>query len=265
MTRRLLDFSDDLHTLGLRTKLHKYQRRSVAAMVQKEMDLRDDPDPLFLPVVGLNKKEMYLQPGTMELLLERPRVAPCRGGILCEELGMLPLCKPATLLTVFTGTGKTVMILALVLSTLHQISEPEPSIVDTRPVLTPLALRHFPSSEFGMARARNKGKFDTTTQPRVPRLAELLLHRMATKPVTFIPEAWALYYASLEKDLDNLEHYTGPRSDNLPFYLDYQGEPTDNDRMEKKRPTSRKGKQGPRMLYLTSATLIVGSSSQYYN
>ncbi len=60
----------------------------MAAMVQKEMDLRDNPDPLFLPVAGMNNKQFFLQPGTMEVLLERPLVAPCRGGILCEELGM---------------------------------------------------------------------------------------------------------------------------------------------------------------------------------
>lgn len=88
MTRRLLDFSDELGNLGFRSTLHRYQRRSVAAMVQKEMDLTVEPDPLFLPVIGMNNEEFFLQPGTMELLLDRPQVAPCRGGILCEELGM---------------------------------------------------------------------------------------------------------------------------------------------------------------------------------
>jgi hypothetical protein len=73
--------------MGIRSKLHRYQRRSVAAMIQKELNLRDDPDPLFVPLVGIRKEELYLQPGTMELRLERPLVAPCRGGILCEELG----------------------------------------------------------------------------------------------------------------------------------------------------------------------------------
>ncbi|KAJ7772943.1 SNF2 family N-terminal domain-containing protein [Mycena maculata] len=240
VTERLLDVSDDLSTLGLRSTLRKYQRRSVAAMVQEEMDLHDDPDPLFVPVVGLTYTTMWLQPGTMELLLERPRVAPCRGGILCEEL----------------GTGKTVIILALVMSTLRHISEPAPSILDTRPVLTPLAFRHFPSTEFGMARTRNKGKFYPNTSPRVPRLAELLLHRMATKPLTFIPECSAEYHASLQKEVDDLDHYTGPRKDNIPFYIDYQGEPKDNERTDK-RPNSRQAKQGPRLLYLTSATIIV--------
>ncbi|KAJ7481065.1 SNF2 family N-terminal domain-containing protein [Mycena galericulata] len=241
ISRRLLDFSDELNNLGLRTTLHKYQRRSVAAMVQKEMDLRDDPDPLFLPVVGLNKKEMYLQPGTMELLLERPQVAPCRGGILCEEL----------------GTGKTVMTLALILATLNQISKPEPSILETRTVLTPVAFRHFPSSDFGLARTRNRGKFYTNKPPRVPKLVELLLHQLAVRPLEFIPESRANHYAALWEDIKQLTHYTGPRNDNLPFYLDYQGEPKDNDRVAKHRATSRQDPLGPRRLYLTSATLVV--------
>ncbi|KAJ7772955.1 SNF2 family N-terminal domain-containing protein [Mycena maculata] len=243
VTQRLLDFSDGLDTLGLRSTLRKYQRRSVAAMVQKEMHLCDVPDPLFVPVDGLSKwsspafPTMWLQPGTMELRLECPRVAPCRGGILCEEL----------------GTGKTVIILALVMSTLRQISEPAPAILDMRPVLTPLAFRHFLSSEFGMARTHNEGKDDPSTPPHVPRLVELLLHRMATKPLTFIPESSAKHYAALQKEVDNLNHYAGPRKDNIPFYLDYQNEP----KFGADERCSRQPKQGPRLLYLTSATLII--------
>ncbi|KAJ7436218.1 P-loop containing nucleoside triphosphate hydrolase protein [Mycena latifolia] len=237
VTRRLLDLSDELGDLGIRSTLHRYQRRSVAAMVQKEMDLSDKPDPLYFPVVGMHSEQFFLQPGTMELLLERPLVAPCRGGILCEEL----------------GTGKTVMILGLILSTLNELSEPEPSIIDTRPVLTPAAFRHFPSGVFEKARTRvfrNKAKNDVG----VPMLVELLLHKLATTPPPFIPQHRAHSYASIKEDVENLEQYTGPRKDNLPFYLDYQGEPTDNE-----RPNKRSGPAapGPRMLYLTSATLVV--------
>lgn len=84
---RLLNFRDDLGGLGMRSTLYKYQRRSVASMLQKELDPRDVPDPLFIPLVGVNGEEFYFQPGTMEILRERPMVAPNRGGILCEELG----------------------------------------------------------------------------------------------------------------------------------------------------------------------------------
>ncbi|KAJ7143180.1 SNF2 family N-terminal domain-containing protein [Mycena crocata] len=230
VTRRLLDFSDDLGGLGLRSTLHRYQRESVAAMVEKEMDLRDNPDPLLLPVVGMDNQVFFMQPGTLEVLCERPRVAPCRGGILCEEL----------------GTGKTVMTLGLILATLHQLSAPEPAIFDERPVLTPLAFRHFPSSAFGKARVRfygKKGKFDSRSRPRVPMLVELMLHKLVTSPVAHHP-------TSLQEAV--LEHYAGPRKDNLPFYLHYP-EPTDNE-----RKTKRSGPDpGPPLLYLTSATLVV--------
>ncbi|KAK7019510.1 helicase C-terminal domain-containing protein [Favolaschia claudopus] len=235
VTKRLLNLSDRLENLGFRTTLHRYQRRSVAAMVQKEMDLTNDPDPMFLPVVGFNNRQFFFQPGTMELLLERRLVTPCRAGILCEEL----------------GTGKTVMILGLILATIHQISEPEPSIIDPRPVLTPIALRHFPSDTFAAARQRFPGR---KSNHGVPKLVELLMHKMATSPVTFVPESRAPRYAVVKEAVDDLEHYSGPRKHNLPFYLDYAGEPIDNERINTRRVAAP---DGPRMLYLTSATLVV--------
>ncbi|KAJ6501926.1 P-loop containing nucleoside triphosphate hydrolase protein [Mycena sanguinolenta] len=242
ITKRLLDFSDSLDNLGIRTKLYHYQRRTVAAMIQKEMDLNDDPDPLFLPVTGMNNKQFFFQPGTMEVLSECPLVAPCRGGILCEEL----------------GTGKTLMILALVLSTRRQLSEPEPSILDSRPVLTPLAFRHFPSGEFADARerfSRNtiKRPNPNPTSPRVPTFVELLFHRMATHPVTLVPESQTHHYARLEEDVENLDQYTSSLNDNLPFYLDY-GQLLDEERASKRRAPVQ---NGPRLLYLSSATLVV--------
>lgn len=65
-----------------------YQRRSVAAMLQRELDDRDSDvaDPLFIPLTTVNdKKEFFLQPGSMEVRLERPMMP--RGGILCEDQG----------------------------------------------------------------------------------------------------------------------------------------------------------------------------------
>jgi hypothetical protein len=57
-------------------------------MLLKEMSDADVPDPLYIPVTGLNKMVFYLQPATMEILRERPMVAAHHGGVLCEELGM---------------------------------------------------------------------------------------------------------------------------------------------------------------------------------
>lgn len=87
ISSRLFEFEDTLEGLGIRSTLYRYQRRSVAAMLQRELDNRDVPDPLFIPLTTVDKKMFFLQPGTMEVLQERPMTVPCRGGILCEELG----------------------------------------------------------------------------------------------------------------------------------------------------------------------------------
>ena len=87
ISSRLFEFEDILEGLGIRSTLYRYQRRSVAAMLQRELDNRDVPDPLFIPLTTVDKKMFFLQPGTMEVLQERPMTVPCRGGILCEELG----------------------------------------------------------------------------------------------------------------------------------------------------------------------------------
>ncbi|KAJ7073880.1 hypothetical protein C8F01DRAFT_4069 [Mycena amicta] len=245
ITRRLLTSDDELGNFGLRSTLHRYQRRSVAAMVQKEMDLRVEPDPLFLAIKGMNGQEFYFQPGTMEVLMERPMVEPCRGGILCEEL----------------GTGKTVMCLSLILATMNQISAPEPSILDTRPILTPLAFRHFTSPEYSAARTRfflhtRKAAPRTQSQRPVPSLTELLLHKLAVDPILFTPESRTSEFERNKEAFDNLEQYAAPKRDNLPFYLDYQGEPVDNERLNR-RGSGQQKQAGPFMLYLTSASLVV--------
>ena len=88
-TSRLLEFNDDLSGLGLRSTLYNYQRRSVNAMLQRELDLSPIPDPLFIELSCMNNHPFYLQPGTMEILKDRPIVDTARSGILCEELGGL--------------------------------------------------------------------------------------------------------------------------------------------------------------------------------
>jgi hypothetical protein len=75
-------------TAGLRSRLYPYQRESVSAMLLREMSESDGPDPLYIPVTGLDKTVFYFQPATMEVLRERPMVAAHHGGVLCEELGM---------------------------------------------------------------------------------------------------------------------------------------------------------------------------------
>ena len=71
---------------GLRSCLYPYQRESVSAMLLREMSEFDIPDPLYIPVTGMNKSVYYLQPATMEILQECPMVTAHHGGVLCEEL-----------------------------------------------------------------------------------------------------------------------------------------------------------------------------------
>ncbi|KAF8077645.1 hypothetical protein FPV67DRAFT_1462505 [Lyophyllum atratum] len=245
ITGRLLDFQDDLSGLGMRSSLYKYQRRSVAAMMQKELDPSDIPDPLFIPLLSMNRETFYMQPGTMEVLQERPTVAASQSGILCEEL----------------GTGKTVMILALVLATIDQLSSPEKSIMDDRPVLTPLSFRYFPSFECISARKhfhRWRDDVFPIQGSRVPSLVELLLHRKRTKPDTRILDTSTP--SGMERDSKRAEIAAQveqiPPGEHLqlnaPFYHHYQGEPTDT-----KRSSRNSAYPGPRRIYLTSATLII--------
>jgi hypothetical protein len=58
-------------------------------MVTRELDLRPIPDPLYVTGTSMNGKLFHFQPGTMEVMNDRGLVAPTRGGILCEELGII--------------------------------------------------------------------------------------------------------------------------------------------------------------------------------
>ncbi|KAG6873801.1 hypothetical protein C0995_011026 [Termitomyces sp. Mi166 len=249
VTGRLLDFSDDLSGFGMRSSLYNYQRRSVAAMIQRELDPADIPDPLFIPLQSMRGETFHLQPGTMEILRERPTTQASQSGILCEEL----------------GTGKTVMILALILATIEQQSSPEPSITDDRPVLTPISFRHFPSSECVSARKaflRSGKDAVPAKEPRVPSLVELLLHRKRTSPDTRIHNTGSTYGAARE---EKKQYWTArveeiPQAEllkmNNPFYHHYP----EIALCAERSPRTKTG-VGPRVVYLTSATLIIVPSN----
>ncbi|KAI0070956.1 hypothetical protein K474DRAFT_1776489 [Panus rudis PR-1116 ss-1] len=222
------------NVLGLRTKLYPYQRRSIVAMLEKELNPSSVPDPLYIPIKGMDGKEFYLQPATLELLAERPRMQQVRGGILCEEL----------------GTGKTVMILGLILSTIDQLPEPEESFVEYRPVLTPLALRSFPFGEYSAARQRlsaafgKKALWKAVEKKTVPSLQAMAIHSMRTHPEC----PGARYEQELLETLRALPAYEA----NVPFYLHYNEEP-----METLRSRRRTVNPLPRVMYLTTASLVV--------
>lgn len=77
---------------GMCSHLYPYQRRSVEAMLCKELTQAAVPNPLYIPIYDIDGSCMYLQPGSMEVLAERPMVVPSAGGILCEELGTIQGC-----------------------------------------------------------------------------------------------------------------------------------------------------------------------------
>ncbi|KAF4608242.1 hypothetical protein EYR40_000586 [Pleurotus pulmonarius] len=232
---KLLDFNFDIEEmLGLRSRLYQYQRQTVAQLIQRECGKTSVPDPLYVPIKSVAGTTFFFQPGTYEVLQERPMVVPTTGGILCEEL----------------GTGKTIMILALILATRHELSAPEESITDVRPTLTSTALRYFPSAPYDQIRQRcggdrhilNDGDYPT----RVPSLVELLIHVSRTNPQPATHYTDALESAGLTK----LIRAT------VPFYHHYLGDPTTYERA--RRDQSR---PAPRTMYLTSATLVVVPSN----
>jgi SNF2-related domain len=179
----------------------------------------------------------------MEILLEKQMVSPCRGGILCEEL----------------GTGKTVMIISLILATLKQIPTPEESLLDERPVMTSLSFRHFPSSDCTQARSR----FGLDNDPignRVPSLVELMIESSRTCPLISIPNPTTSLGARRRRRLEDIEEklealpvYEACRA-NTPFYLHFEGKPTDAIRPGNRR---RQTDRGPKRMYLSAATLVV--------
>ncbi|GJE96414.1 DEAD/DEAH box helicase [Phanerochaete sordida] len=229
-----LEVLDGAEIPGLKSTLYTYQRRSVAAMMQRELQPGVIPDPLYVPLHGIDGSVFYFQPATMEVLRECPTVAQTRGGILCEEL----------------GTGKTVMSLSLILATLDQLPEPEESFLDPRPVLTPLAARHFPSQVYADARekctSRTRRHASEAGLPQtIPSLTEHILHLCARDPASTGVRA-------CEETLRPLGLWRAYR-DNTPFYHHFADEPPVSLRSCRKPRTEN----APRTVYLSSATLVV--------
>lgn len=142
------------------------------------------------------------------------------------------------------------MILGLVLATLDQLPTPEESILDPRPVLTPLSLRHFPSVTYEDARAKfgqgpRRRLLPKPENPRVPPLTELLLDFCRLNPAA----TQTRKNRSVLKARNMWKAYKA----NAPFYHHYEEEPFEDAR------TSRKPKdgKGPRTMYLSAATLVL--------
>ncbi|KAK7420475.1 hypothetical protein QQZ08_010391 [Neonectria magnoliae] len=98
----------DSRVPGLRTKLHGYQRRSAALMLQKEISPGNVLDPRLLHVLDQQGSSWYLDTVAGTVLLEPRYYDGASGGILAEEM----------------GSGKTIICLALVLATRDLPTQP---------------------------------------------------------------------------------------------------------------------------------------------
>ncbi|KAI0374631.1 hypothetical protein BV20DRAFT_960768 [Pilatotrama ljubarskyi] len=218
---------------GLRTRLYEYQRRSVATMIARETNTGTNEHPLYVPIQGMDGKVFFMQPATMEILSERPRVSAVRGGILCEEL----------------GTGKTVIILSLILATLDVLAAPEEGILEERNTLTPLAFRRFQTAAVISERAKLSGYMGRKVQGDgvFPSLVDIILHKCRVAP-----QGIPLH------DPDEQERLEGhglwkPLMANVPYYLHSPDSPDQSH--------GRRARQhfavGPKVMYLTSSTLVI--------
>lgn len=234
---------------GLRSTLYPYQRRSVAAMLHKEIPLQSITDPAYIQVkgVGPGGDTFYLQPTTLELLRHCPRTSAVRGGVLCEELGETCPSFPFLRVLIRPGTGKTVMALSLILSTVDQLPAPPEALETATPVLTPIALKFFPSEPYDEARklAVTSRRGVTDEQLGVPPLLETMVHyvRINSENVGLQPAEEELREARLWE----------PIMANTPFYFRRDVKATDRNRpLRATRP-----KSPPLLTYLSPATLVL--------
>ncbi|THH28395.1 hypothetical protein EUX98_g5793 [Antrodiella citrinella] len=232
---QLNDLLNDGRLLGMRTTLYPYQCRSVEAMICRELKQHAVPNPLYIPVHGVDgSHQYYLQPGTLEILSTQPIVPSSKGGMLCEEL----------------GTGKTVMVLALIHATLHQLPKPEVSPLSDCAVLTPLSLRAFSLTDDVCA--RQLGNVRTPPSPFIPSLREFLIQYCTTQPIGL----------SIQQFQDAIpdQQLALALTRNVPFYFHYDADATvfSSGRASGQR---RRTEPTPQKLFISAATLVVVPSN----
>ena len=91
--------SDELR--GLKTKLYPYQRRTVAAMIKREVEPERALDPRFWSLEGPTGQPFYYEKEKGVVLRDQRTYEEARGGILGESMGL----------------GKTLICLATILAT----------------------------------------------------------------------------------------------------------------------------------------------------
>jgi hypothetical protein len=154
------------------------------------------------------------------------------------------------------------MILGLILSTLNQLPSPPETLAEPTPILTPVALRAFPSAPYSSIRQqihRPTAPSMNESCSRVPSLVELMLHHARVTandvpPNCVTSRGIRQYERSLE--LENRIEMTSLNDllrENVPFYPFYPSVPFNNEA----RPKRGRSIQTPRIMYLSSATLVV--------
>lgn len=137
-------------------------------MLQRELQPGLIPDPSYITVRGVKDQRIfYLQPSTMEILSgPLPQYPVPSGGILCEEM----------------GTGKTCIILGLIMATKDHIAQPDERSwsPDDKVILSEIALRTFQSPIFKRARENTK---QPVSSGALPSLVELLFHYIRATPL----------------------------------------------------------------------------------
>ncbi|PCH37686.1 hypothetical protein WOLCODRAFT_95637 [Wolfiporia cocos MD-104 SS10] len=225
---------------GMRSLLYPYQARSVSAMISREhLSPSRVPDPLYIPVVGIDGSTFYFQPANMELFHEPPMIETVRDGMLCEEL----------------GTGKTIMMLGLILSTLDELPAPEDSDRNFRPVMTPLAFRHFNTANcvaardrFHIGNGRKQSRLQQSSSQKIPSLVELLLDYCRCHPEN-------LQLRQHQESLEQRRLWT-PLMLNNPFYHHYELDP-DMIPVQRARSRRRETELRPRTILLSCGTLVI--------
>ena len=144
------------------------------------------------------------------------------------------------------GTGKTVMTLSLILSTVDQLPAPPESFEAVTPMLTPIAFKLFPSEPYSGARrlivpSRRGAKNERL---EVPSLLETMVHY-----VRINSESVGLQHAEEELQAARL---WDPIMANTPFYFHQDGKTTNH-----RRALRDRARAAPVVTYLSPATLVL--------
>lgn len=142
-----------------------------------------------------------------------------------------------------TGTGKTVIILALILLTLDILPSANISLGDEQTIFTPLSVRRFPKHTALHSRI-SKGKTRSDIPFGPPTLVEILLHFIRVSPA-------GLGTTNYQQQLEQRNLWE-PLLSNSPFHIAQEVDISEGDSSRRSKRCSKQ-----KVMYLTIATLII--------